>query len=116
MHKILIAEHGGAAEVRDRALLESALARPQSLFTYEEPKPSLTRLAASYTFGVAKNHPFVDGNKRVALTAAAVFLEINGWSLQADEAEAVTVFRALAAGDFKESEMAAWFEQNTHRR
>ena len=76
MHKLLITEHGGASEVRDRSLLESALARPHNLFGYEDPKPSLSRLAASYAFGIAKNHPFVDGNKRVALTAAAVFLEL----------------------------------------
>jgi death on curing protein len=116
IHKMLIAEHGGATKMRDRGLLESALARPQNLFGYEEPKPSLTRLAASYAFGIAKNHPFVDGNKRVALTAAAVFLEINGWSLKADEAEAVNVFLDLATGKLGEDDMAVWLEQNTRRQ
>lgn len=112
MHKLLIAEHGGAAEVRDRGLLESALARPQNLFGYEDPKPSLSRLAASYAFGIAKNHPFVDGNKRVALTAAAVFLEITGAPLEAKEAEAVAVFRDLASGAIDEEELTLWFDQN----
>ena len=113
---MLIAEDGGTAEMRDRGLLESALARPQNLFGYEKPKPSLTRLAASYAFGLAKSHPFVDGNKRVALTATAVFLEINGWSLQADEAEAVNVFLDLAAGKLGEDDMAVWLEQNTRKQ
>ena len=112
MHKMLIAEHGGAAEVRDRGLLESALARPENLFAYERPKPSLARLAASYAFGIAKNHPFVDGNKRVALTASAVFLEINGQTLTATEAEAVVVFSGVAAGTIEEDELAAWFEEH----
>ncbi len=115
MHKVLIAEHGGVAVVRDRGLLESALDRPKNLFGYEHPAPSLTRLAASYAFGIAKNHPFADGNKRVALTASAVFLEINGCSLEADEAEAVAVFRDLAAGGVGEVELAAWLERNTRR-
>jgi death-on-curing protein len=110
---MLTAEHGGAVEVRDRGLLESALGRPQNLFGYGEPTPPLTRLAASYAFGIAKNHPFMDGNKRVALTAAAVFLEINGLSLEADEAHAVRVFRDLAAGKLSEEELAVWMEQNT---
>lgn len=112
MHKLLIAEHGGASEVRDRSLLESALARPHNLFGYEDPKPSLSRLAASYAFGIANNHPFVDGNKRVALTAAAVFLEINGAPLEANEAEAVAVFRDLASGAIDEDELSLWFDQN----
>lgn len=113
MHKMLIAEHGGTSEVRDRGLLDAALARPQNLFAYEDPKPPLTRLAASYAFGIAKNHPFVDGNKRVALTAAAVFLEINGASLDANEAEAVAVFRDLAGGILGEDELAVWLNKNT---
>ncbi len=112
MHKMLIAEHGGAAELRDRGLLESALARPQNLFGYEDPKPSLTRLAASYAFGIAKNHPFVDGNKRVALTAAAVFLEIHGQTLGAAEADAVITFERLAAGELDETELGKWFDDN----
>jgi death-on-curing protein len=115
MHKMLIAEHGGRGEVRDRGLLESALARPQNLFGYEDRKPPLTRLAASYAFGITKNHPFLDGNKRVALTAAAVFLEINGTSLEADEAEAVAVFRDLAGGSLSEDELAVWLDQNTRK-
>ena len=91
MHKMLVAEHGGAVEVRDQGLLESALARPKNLHCYENPEPSLARLAASYAFGIGKTLPFVDGNKRVALTASAVFLEINGQTLTASEAEAVVI-------------------------
>jgi len=96
MHKMLVAESGGSPILRDRGLLESALARPKNAFTYEKPRPTLAHLAAAYAFGIAKNHPFVDGNKRLALTAAAVFLEVNGATLAASEAEAVIVFRNLA--------------------
>lgn len=113
MHKMLIAEHGGATDVRDRGMLESALARAKNLYGYENPKPSLARLAASYAFGIAKNHPFVDGNKRAALTATAVFLEINGCTLEAAEAEAVAVFRDLAAGKIDEEELAVWLDENS---
>ena len=113
IHKMLIAEHGGTGEVRDRGLLESALARAKNLHSYE--KPSLARLAATYAFGIAKNHPFVDGNKRVALTAAAVFMEINGLTFDAAEAEVVAVFRDLAAGKITEDELTVWLEKNSHK-
>ena len=96
-----------------QGLLESALARPKNLHGYETPKPPLARLAASYAFGLAKNHPFVDGNKRVALTASAVFLEINGYTLTATEAEAVVIFECLAAGGLSEEGLAKWSKKNT---
>ena len=112
MNKMLIAEHGGSSGLRDRGLLESALARPKNLFAYVKPKPTLSTLAAAYAFGIVKNHPFLDGNKRVALTAAAVFLEVNGATLEACEAETVVVFRSLAAGRMKEKELATWFQQH----
>jgi death-on-curing protein len=110
MHRMLVAEHGGSPILRDRGLLESALARPKNLFAYEKPRPTLAHLAAAYAFGIVKDHPFVDGNKRVALTAAAVFLEINGATFASREAEIVIVFRNLAAGGMSEGKLAAWFE------
>jgi len=116
MHEMLIAAHGGTSGLRDRGLLESALARPENLFVYEEAAPTLARLAAGYAFGIARNHPFADGNKRTALTVAAVFLEINGQSLVAEEAEAVAAFRALAWGKLDEEELAVWLEENVELR
>ena len=111
MHKMLVAEHGGSPILRDRGLLESALARPKNLFAYGKTKPTLPTLAAAYAFGIVKDHPFVDGNKRAALTAAAVFLEVNGATLDASEAEAVIVFRNLAAGGMSEKELVEWFRE-----
>ena len=89
-HQVLIVEHGGLSGIRDQALLDSALARPKQLFAYGE-KISIFELAASYSYGLSKNHPFVDGNKRIALTIGAVFLELNGYSLDAPEQEAVII-------------------------
>ena len=114
MHKMLLAQNADAsADIRDFGLLESALGRPKNLFGDADTPVSVAQLAASYAFGIAKNHPFVDGNKRVALTASAVFLEINGLRLVGSEAEAVVVFENLASGDTTEDELAAWFEANT---
>jgi len=104
----MIAEHGGLSGVRDEGLLESALARPINLIAYGEP--SLFELAAAYGFGLAKNHPFLDGNKRIALASIDVFLQLNGYELAATEVEAVAVIRDLAAGDFNEGELARWIE------
>ncbi len=106
MHEELIAEHGGSSGVRDQGLLESALARPLNLLAYG--KPSLAEMAASYAFGIARNHPFVDGNKRTALMAAFVFLGLNGQRLVAPEAEAVIMMQELASGACGEAEFAAW--------
>lgn len=109
----LVAEHGGLPRLRDRALLESAAARPKHLLSYGEP--SVFDLAAAYAFGLARNRPFVDGNKRVALVAAFTFLELNGWEVEAEEAAAVLVFLDLAAGKLEEGELAAWLEHNSRR-
>jgi len=106
IHEELIAEHGGSSGVRDQGLLESALARAQNLLAYG--KPALAELAASYAFGIARNHPFVDGNKRTALMAAYVFLGLNGQRLVAPEAEAVVMMQELASGTCSEAEFAAW--------
>ncbi len=110
-HAEQIAEHGGAPGVRDRGLLDSALARPRNLVAYGEP--SVFRLAAAYAFGIARNHPFVDGNKRTALVAAATFLLLNGYELAAPEAEAVGVILRLADGSVDEGALAAWLERNS---
>jgi death on curing protein len=111
MHGELIAEFGGPPGLRDRALLESAAARPKHLATYE--RPSAFELAAAYAFGLARNHPFIDGYKRVALVAAFTFLELNGWEVHAEEAAAVLVFLDLAAGKLDERQLAVWLEGNS---
>ncbi len=107
VHRMLIAMHGGSQGIRDKRLLESALIRPQQLYYYE-PQSTIFDLAAAYGFGLVKNHPFVDGNKRVALAIAAIFLELNGFSLDAPEIEAVIVIEQLAASHFSESDLAKW--------
>ena len=112
VHQILLAEHGGLPGIRDEALLDSALSRPQQHFTYSE-KPSIFELAASCSYGLVRNHPFVDGNKRVAFTAAAIFLEINGYILDASEAETVITFEQLAAGDLDEEHLATWLQESS---
>jgi death-on-curing protein len=106
LHADLVVTFGGLAGIRDEGLLESALARPPNLAAYGEP--SLFELAAAYIFGLAKNHAFVDGNKRIAFVAADVFLQLNGFELTAAEPEAVIVIRDLAAGELGEAEIAAW--------
>jgi death-on-curing protein len=108
---MLLSEHGGESGVRDDGLLESALSRPPNLFSYE--KPSLFELAASYAFGIVKNHPFVDGNKRTGFVAAATFLDSNRVELTANEAEAVIKTLGLAAGEVTESDYAAWLKSNS---
>jgi death-on-curing protein len=107
----LLAEFGGSAGVRDEHLLDSALARPQHLFAHG--KPSHFDLAASYGFGLVKNHPFVDGNKRIGFTIAVLFLERNGHRFHAAEADAVLQTLALAAGEMTESGYAEWLKANS---
>jgi death-on-curing protein len=104
IHDEQLAEHGGQAGVRDRGLLESALARPRNQFAYGES--SRTRLAASYAFGISRNHPFLDGNKRTSLVAAELFLDLNGLELRASNAECVATFLRLAAGELTEDTLA----------
>ena len=106
-HEEQLAEHGGAAGIRDRSMLESALARPHNLIAYGEP--DVADLAASYAFGIARNHPFVDGNKRTALVVSETFLMLNGCTLTATDAEVVVAFIALAAGELSVDELADWF-------
>lgn len=106
IHDEQIAEHGGVPGIRDRGLLESAMARPRNQFAYGEE--SLARLAAQYAFGLSRNHPFIDGNKRTSLAVLELFLLLNGHELTATDAECVTTFLALAAGDVTEDQLAAW--------
>ena len=113
VHQMLLAEHGGLPGIRDETLLNSALARPQQRFAYTS-NVSIFELAASYSYGLAKNHPFVDGNKRVALTIAAVFLELNNYTLDASEAETVIIFEKLAAGNLDENGLTTWFQDSSH--
>lgn len=112
IHQTLLAEHGGLPGIRDQALLESALARPQQKAAYDDAA-SIFELAASYSFGLARNHPFIDGNKRIALTVAAVFLELNGYSLDATEAETVLMYQKLAAGTLTEEALAVWIRNSS---
>jgi len=107
----LVAGFGGLSGLRDEGLLNSALARPQHLFAYG--KPVVYELAASYAFGLVRNHPFLDGNKRIGFTAAVVFLELNGVRFSATEADATVKTLALAAGDLDEAGYAAWLRTNS---
>ncbi|MEW8012331.1 MAG: type II toxin-antitoxin system death-on-curing family toxin [Candidatus Thiodiazotropha endolucinida] len=108
VHQSLLAEHGGAPGIRGESLLASALNRPRQRFEYSD-EPSIFDLAASYCYGLANNHPFVDGNKRIALTIAALFLELNGYSLTAPEPNAVVIIEELAAGNLSEDDLSTWF-------
>lgn len=109
-HAEQLAEHGGGKGVLDLDLLESAMARPQNLSPYGEP--DIAELAASYAFGIARNHPFVDGNKRTAALLSETFLVLNGVSLLANDAELVVAFVALAAGELSEEELTIWFREH----
>jgi len=111
LHDLSIAEHGGAPGLRDESLFESALARPQNLFAYKGDV-DLARLAASYGFGLAKNHAFVDGNKRIAFIAVATFLAMNGHRLVADQTEATLVMLSVASGAFSDDELAGWIRKH----
>ena len=113
LHDLQIVAFGGADGVRDRGLLDSALARPRNLLAYRRKKPSLARLAAAYAFGIVKNHPFVDGNKRTALVIAFTFLEVNGSEINASEEDAYRVFMDLASGRMSEEELGTWIGANS---
>lgn len=108
VHEAQLAEHGGSAGVRDAGLLASALSRPCQLDIYGDPPPDAFALAAAYAFGIARNHPFIDGNKRTGYVCAELFLMLNGRRLKASDAECVTRMLALAAGELSEADFAAW--------
>lgn len=111
IHDEQLAEHGGGLGLRDEGALLSALARAQNLAAYGEPDASA--LAAAYAFGIARNHPFVDGNKRTAWVVARSFLELNGFDLQFAQADAVVRMLVLAAGELTEGEFAEWFRERS---
>lgn len=106
-HNEQLAEHGGPEGVRDYNMLESAMARPLNLIAYGDP--DVADLAASYAFGIARNHPFVDGNKRTAAVVSETFLALNGYRLACDDVELVMTFLALAAGELTVEVLADWF-------
>lgn len=114
LHAESISRFGGSNGIRDEGLLDSALARAPNLLTYNTS--SLYQLAAAYGFGIVKNHPFVDGNKRAAFLASAVFLELNGREFIASELEVVLTFTELAAGNISETQLAAWLKKNSRRK
>jgi death-on-curing protein len=111
IHAEQIAEHGGLEGIRDQGLLESALARAENLAAYG--KPDVCDLAAAYAFGLARNHPFADGNKRTAFVVSVTFLILNGRDLTATEVDVVTTILKLAAGELPEAELADWFRANS---
>ncbi|QEE26323.1 type II toxin-antitoxin system death-on-curing family toxin [Rhodanobacter glycinis] len=108
IHERQLAEHGGGTGVRDESLLESALARPQQLHSYGDPPPDLADLAASLAFGLARNHPFVDGNKRTAAVTCETFIMLNDAVLDADDLDLYPHYVALAEGSLSEAEFASW--------
>jgi death-on-curing protein len=113
LHDLQLATFGGAAGVRDHGLLEAALARPRNLLMYRRKKLSQARLAAAYAFGIIRNHPFIDGNKRTALVISFAFLEVNGVEISASEEETYHMFVDLAAGRVSEEQLAEWISENS---
>jgi len=113
IHAQLLSEHGGLLGSPQEAALESTLARPLELLTYAAAPPSIFQLAAVYGFGLARDHCFADGNKRMALAIIDVFLQLNGFELMALEEDAVLTIRSVAAGELNEAELASWVQQNS---
>ncbi len=107
MHSEQLAEHGGSDGIRDATLLDSALAKPLNVFAYAD-EPDVFRLAASYAFGIARNHAFVDGNKRTALVVSLTFLSLNGWEISAAKEDLYFTFLHLADGSLSEDELTTW--------
>jgi death-on-curing protein len=114
VHEEQLAEHGGASGTRDAGLFESALARPENLAAYGAP--DVAALAAAYGWGLARNHPFVDGNKRTAFVATELFLALNGFELTADDAACVLNMLSVASGDMSEDDFAAWIRAHLELR
>ena len=114
VHEMQLAEHGGAADLRDAALLESALAKPLNQAAYGEP--DAFALAAAYSYGISRNHAFIDGNKRTAFVAVELFLRLNGWKLTAPDEDCILTMLAVASGDITENEFAAWLRAHAATR
>jgi death-on-curing protein len=115
IHQELIARYGGVPGMRAPALLESAVVRPKHLSAYKS-QVTVPELASAYAWGLLRNHPFVDGNKRIALAAMVVFLDLNGWELTCSEAEETAMVLRAAAGEMKESEWSRWVSRNAARK
>jgi death on curing protein len=115
VHNDQIKEHGGLPGIRDENALEAALARPQQKWNYS-PNTAVTALAAAYAFGLVQNHPYRDGNKRIGLLSMATFLGLNGYELTATDADVVTEFMTLAAGNISEDVLAAWVARHCKKR
>jgi death-on-curing protein len=113
VHEEQLAEHGGAVGLRDKGLLDSALARPLHLAAYGDPDAAA--LAAAYGFGLARNHPFIDGNKRTAFVAVELFLQLNGWRLTANDVDCVLTMLSLASGTLSEDAFADWLRGHMAR-
>ena len=107
IHEAQLAEHGGMVGIRDQGLLSSALARPHNLLAYGD-KPDAAAFAAAYAYGIARNHPFLDGNKRTAFVLMELFLNVNGWTLDAEDAVCISMMLTLAAGKLSEEMLAKW--------
>ena len=114
IHEAQLAEHGGLAGVRDEGLFLSAMARPQNLAAYGN-RPDAADLATAYAFGLARNHPFLDGNKRTAFVVMELFLNLNGCALEADDAGCISVMESVAAGDLPEKDLAKWLRSHISR-
>jgi len=114
VHDEQLVEHGGISGVRDNGMFESALAKPKNLVAYGEP--DFAELAAAYGFGLARNHPFLDGNKRTAFVAVELFLRLNGYVLEAKDATCVLTILAVAAGEIDEQSFASWIRKNSVQR
>ena len=115
IHQAQLAEHGGGAGLRDHGLLLSALARPQQLLAYGDD-PDAAALAAAYAYGIARNHPFVVGNKRTAFVVMELFLELNGGGLEVDDASAVATLAGVAGGTVSEADLAGWIRAHAIAR
>jgi death-on-curing protein len=113
-HSEQLAAYGGSDGIRDETLLDSALAKPLNVFAYSEP--DIFDLAASYAFGIARNHAFIDGNKRTAASISMGFLHYNGWEIESDKEDEYRTFLKLAEGLLPEAEMAAWFRAHAVAR
>jgi death-on-curing protein len=113
IHDLQLVEHRGAEGIRDEGLLDSALARPKNLLAYGGKTVSLTRMAAAYAFGIASNHPFVDGNKRTALVVSLTFLELNGIEISSTQEDIYMIFWLLAQSKLSERELAVWLDRHS---
>lgn len=112
IHRRQLAEHGGLEGLRDEELLQSALSRPKNLLAYSESPPDMASLAAAYGYGIVKNHPFVDGNKRTAYVVMRTFLKLNGYDIQASSEEKYQIWIDVAVGKLSEAELASWIREH----